>query len=159
MNRSYRLSTALDVDDLLMECVPYAIRLANEKYHFDPPITIYEKSTWGPLGSRIDTIYEAKTDSVVTIQEVPAKLTWWQQTRLHLANIMLWVLGIAAIYGGGLGNVIDRVRLGYVVDMIEVDFIDFPVFNVADCFITCGAIALIFHLVFFNKAFWKDEKK
>lgn len=48
---------------------------------------------------RIDTIYEAKTDSVVTIQEVPAKLTWWQQTRLHLANIMLWVLGIAAIYG------------------------------------------------------------
>jgi hypothetical protein len=48
---------------------------------------------------RIDTIYEAKTDSVVTIQEVPAKLTWWQQTRLHLANIMLYVLGIAAIYG------------------------------------------------------------
>jgi hypothetical protein len=48
---------------------------------------------------RIDTIYEAKTDSVVTIQEVPAKLTWWQQTRLHLANIMLWLLGIGAIYG------------------------------------------------------------
>ena len=48
---------------------------------------------------RIDTIYQAKTDSVVTIQEVPAKLTWWQQTRLHLANIMLWVLCIAAIYG------------------------------------------------------------
>jgi hypothetical protein len=48
---------------------------------------------------RIDTIYEAKTDSVVTIQEVPAKLTWWQQTLLHLANIMLYVLGIAAIYG------------------------------------------------------------
>lgn len=48
---------------------------------------------------RIDTIYEAKTDSVVTIQEVPAELTWWQQTRLHLANIMLWLLGIGAIYG------------------------------------------------------------
>ena len=48
---------------------------------------------------RIDTIYEAKTDSVVTIQEVPAKLTWWQQMRLHLANIILYVLGIAAIYG------------------------------------------------------------
>jgi len=66
---------------------------------------------------------------------------------------------IAAIYGGGLGNMIDRVRFGYVVDMIETRFIEFPVFNVADCFITCGCIALIFHLVFFNKAFWKEEKK
>ena len=66
---------------------------------------------------------------------------------------------IIAIYGGGLGNMIDRVRLGYVVDMIETKFINFPVFNVADCFITCGCIALIAHLVLFNKAFWKEEKK
>ena len=63
---------------------------------------------------------------------------------------------IAAIYGGGLGNMIDRLRLGYVVDMIEVEFMDFAVFNVADCFITCGCIALIVHLAFFNKEFWKD---
>ena len=53
---------------------------------------------------------------------------------------------------------IDRLRLGYVVDMIAVDFMEFPVFNVADCFITCGCIALIVHLVFFNKGFWKDKK-
>ena len=66
---------------------------------------------------------------------------------------------LAAIYGGALGNVIDRVRLGYVVDMICVDFMDFPVFNVADCFITCGCALLLVHLIFFNKAFWKDEKK
>ena len=66
---------------------------------------------------------------------------------------------IAAIYGGGLGNMIDRLRLGFVVDMIEVDFMNFPVCNVADCFITCGCILLIVHLVFFNKEFWKDEKK
>ncbi len=66
---------------------------------------------------------------------------------------------IAAIYGGGLGNMIDRVRLGYVVDMIETEFMEFPVFNVADCFITCGCIALMVHLVFWNKAFWKEDKK
>ena len=63
---------------------------------------------------------------------------------------------IAAVYGGGLGNMIDRVRMGYVVDMIETTFIEFPVFNVADCFITCGCIALMVHLILFNKAFWKD---
>lgn len=65
---------------------------------------------------------------------------------------------IAAIYGGGIGNMIDRVRFGYVVDMISVDFMDFAVFNVADSFITCGCIAMIVSLIFFNKKFWKDEK-
>ena len=65
---------------------------------------------------------------------------------------------IASVYAGGLGNMIDRVRFGYVVDMIETRFMDFPVFNVADCFITCGCIILIISL-FFNKEFWKEEKK
>lgn len=76
---------------------------------------------------------------------------------MPFAGFERWCL--AAVYGGALGNVIDRVRFGYVVDMICVDFINFPVFNVADCFITCGCILLLIHLVFFNKTFWKDEKK
>ena len=66
---------------------------------------------------------------------------------------------IASIYAGGLGNVIDRIRMGYVVDMVQVEFINFPIFNLADCFITCGCICLIAHMVFFNKAFWKEEKE
>ena len=66
---------------------------------------------------------------------------------------------IAAVYGGGLGNMIDRVRLGYVVDMLETKFVVFPVFNVADCFITCGCILIMISLIFFNKEFWKEEKK
>ena len=63
---------------------------------------------------------------------------------------------LVTIWAGGLGNMIDRVRLGYVVDMIEVEFIRFPVFNVADCYITCGCVLLIAHLILFNKAFWKN---
>ena len=66
---------------------------------------------------------------------------------------------IAAIYAGGLGNMIDRVRQGYVVDMIQTQFMEFPVFNVADCFITCGCIALMISLCLFHKDFWKDDKK
>ena len=77
--------------------------------------------------------------------------------RLPFTTTERWL--IAAIYGGGVGNMIDRVRFGYVVDMIAVDFMDFAVFNVADCFITCGCILLMAHLVFFNKAFWKEDKK
>ena len=62
MDRKFRLSTALDVDDLLMECVPYAIRLANEKYQFDPPLSIYEVDRWGKLGTRADVIFEFFND-------------------------------------------------------------------------------------------------
>ena len=64
---------------------------------------------------------------------------------------------IAGVYGGGLGNMIDRARLGYVVDMIRTEFIEFPVFNVADCFICCGCVLLIVRMLI-NKKFWKDEK-
>ena len=77
--------------------------------------------------------------------------------KMGFTNFERWC--IAAIYAGGLGNMIDRVRMGFVVDMIEVEFMNFPVFNVADCFITCGCIAMLVSLVFFNKGFWKDEKK
>ena len=63
MNKKYKLSTALDVDDILMECTSYAIRLANEKHQFDPPMTIYEKDRWGITGKRIDTIYPYFSDA------------------------------------------------------------------------------------------------
>lgn len=56
------MSTALDVDDLLLECIPYAIELANEKYRFDPPLTIYEVDRWGKLGTRADVIFEFFND-------------------------------------------------------------------------------------------------
>ena len=48
-----------------------------------------------------DTIYQSKRDSipypVEVVKEVPAKLTWWQQTRLHMANIVLWLLALLAV--------------------------------------------------------------
>lgn len=48
-----------------------------------------------------DTLYQSKTDSipypVEVVKEVPAQLTWWQQTRLHLANILLWLLALLAV--------------------------------------------------------------
>ncbi len=79
----------------------------------------------------------------------------YRKKAMPFTNLERWC--IAAIYGGGLGNMIDRIRLGYVVDMLETRFMDFPVFNVADCFITCGCILLIAHLVLFNRDFWKEK--
>lgn len=62
MSKRFRMSTALDIDDLLMECIPYAIKLANDKYHFNPPITIHEVDKWGKLGTRADVIFEFFND-------------------------------------------------------------------------------------------------
>lgn len=60
---------------------------------------------------------------------------------------MLYAISLSAIISGGIGNMIDRVALGYVVDFIDVQFIDFAVFNVADCFVTVGAVGLIILLI------------
>ena len=60
------------------------------------------------------------------------------------------------LFRSGIGNLIDRVRLGYVVDMLDTMFMDFPVFNVADVFVVCGTVcALIYYLAFYSKS---DEK-
>ncbi len=48
---------------------------------------------------------------------------------------------------GGVGNLVDRIRLGYVVDFLEPTFINFAVFNFADCLITVGAVMLIVYLI------------
>ena len=81
----------------------------------------------------------------------------FSKKRLPLKNFERWC--IVAVFAGGLGNMIDRLRFGYVVDMIKTEFMNFPVFNVADSFITCGCILLLVHLFFFNREFWKDDKK
>jgi len=87
-----------------------------------------------------------------------AGIVWeFSCNRLGFTTFERWC--VVAVFAGGLGNMIDRIRLGYVVDMIEVEFIRFPVFNVADCFITCGCILLLVHLFFLNRDFWKDGKK
>ena len=61
-----------------------------------------------------------------------------------------WLLSVslAAVLGGGIGNMIDRVLAGYVVDFLDVLFMDFAVFNVADIFVTCGSVALGVYIVF-----------
>lgn len=55
----------------------------------------------------------------------------------------LEAVSLALVFSGGLGNAFDRLTMGYVVDFINCNFIDFPVFDIADIGVTCG-IALFF---------------
>ena len=59
-------------------------------------------------------------------------------------------LSLAFILGGGIGNMIDRIALGYVVDFIDFRLINFAVFNVADSFVCVGAALLIIYVLFID---------
>ena len=55
------------------------------------------------------------------------------------------------IIGGAIGNLIDRIRLGYVIDMIELTFMKFAIFNVADCFVSVGMVLFIVYVFSLHK--------
>ncbi len=67
---------------------------------------------------------------------------------------LYWSLGVIA--AGGIGNLVDRIAYGYVVDFIEPIFVDFAVFNIADCAVTCGAVSLVAYMIV---DIIKDSKK
>lgn len=73
----------------------------------------------------------------------------WLTSRIDYISVVL-------IAAGGFGNIIDRVFRGYVIDYIEVLFVDFYIFNFADCLITCAAFTIIFYQVY---CLIKDRKK
>ncbi|MCQ8260040.1 signal peptidase II [Streptococcus suis] len=73
--------------------------------------------------------------TIVTIAAVTS-LIWYYVKQIKGS---LWTLfSLALMIAGALGNFIDRIRLGYVVDMFHLDFISFPVFNVADMCLSVG---------------------
>ncbi len=75
----------------------------------------------------------------------------------------LYGVSIALVISGGIGNMIDRIALGYVVDFLKFAFINFPVFNVADSFVCIGAglliLAMILDVIKEAKAKKSGEKK
>ncbi|WP_057490292.1 signal peptidase II [Streptococcus orisasini] len=70
----------------------------------------------------------------------------------YIQSDNVWLLaGLILIISGGIGNFIDRLRLGYVVDMVHLDFVDFAIFNAADTYLSIGVLLLIV-------ALWREEK-
>lgn len=79
---------------------------------------------------------------VITIAALAVMLILLKKNR----NDRLFAWALTLMIGGTLGNFFDRLRLGYVVDMFTLDFMNFPIFNVADCALTIGVILLIIAL-------------
>ncbi len=68
----------------------------------------------------------------------------------------LFLLAAAFVIGGGIGNLIDRLRMGAVVDFFDFCLINFPIFNVADCFVVIGAILMGIYCI---REEWKERKQ
>lgn len=56
-------------------------------------------------------------------------------------------MSVCMIFAGAVGNFVDRIRFGYVVDFIDVNLFDFPIFNMADCFVCIGTFMLAMYLL------------
>ena len=68
-----------------------------------------------------------------------------------------FTIGLSLILAGAIGNFIDRIRLGYVVDMFQTEFMNFPIFNVADSVLVVGVACIFIYLILEEKAV-KDGK-
>lgn len=100
------------------------------------------------------SILENHTWLLTVLSAVIVLVIAWLMLKHFFAN---WVgtLSAVLIMAGGVGNLIDRCVFKYVTDMIQTTFMDFPVFNFADCCITVGVVLLVIYVLFFCK----DEKK
>lgn len=81
-------------------------------------------------------------------------IVYYMQTQGR--NDKKFAFALSLILGGAIGNFIDRLLLKYVVDMIRLEFIDFPIFNVADMALTMGVAFMILYL-FYDE--WKEHKQ
>ena len=108
----------------------------------------YVENTGAAFGMMKNARWVFMITSTLAIIAILGYMIWRsyiQKDKLH------WMegLSLAFIVGGGIGNMIDRTVLGYVVDMIDVRLIHFAVFNVADSFVCVGAGLMILYLIVF----------
>lgn len=89
---------------------------------------------WGMLSGRMGLFF------VISLIMI-SYLIWLIYKNRHRSSWALFIYGL--LLGGTLGNFMDRLRLGYVVDMFHLTFIEFPVFNVADACLSVGIVALV----------------
>lgn len=83
-------------------------------------------------------------------------LVFYQYRMIRSKGSPMFIMSLSFIIGGALGNMLDRLRLGYVVDFFDFRLINFAIFNVADSFIVIGAILLMIMILIEEKG--KNEK-
>lgn len=97
-------------------------------------------------------IMSGKTGLLTVMTILILILMLWFYVRIPQTKRFLPLqLIVVFITAGAVGNLIDRIVFGYVTDFIYFELIDFPVFNIADCYITVSSFLLLFLVLFFYK--------
>lgn len=78
---------------------------------------------------------------------------------MSLRRSKLFVVSVGLFVAGGIGNLIDRIRLGYVVDMFEIKLFDFAIFNVADICVTTAFVLLMIYGIFIEPKIEKAKSE
>ena len=112
----------------------------------------YTENTGAAFGMLKDSRWVFMVVSAAAIILIPIVIALYAK-RYPFACICL-----AMILGGGIGNMIDRVMLGYVIDFIDFRLIHFAIFNGADSFVTVGEFMLIIYMIYVFAAEAKAEK-
>ena len=112
----------------------------------------YVENTGAAFGMMKDSRWVFMVTSTLAIVGILVYMFWKRPTNKMLC------LSLSLIVGGGIGNMIDRTALGYVVDMIDLRLINFAVFNVADSFVCVGAGLMILYLILDMIREAKEEK-
>lgn len=109
----------------------------------------------------VEIIYVKNTGAAFSFMSGRVSLLAIVSIVFCIAAVVYWIVkkprhyvmctAVAMMFAGALGNAIDRISLGFVIDFIRVTFIDFPVFNIADIAITSGAALLIIYEIFFDR--------
>ncbi|MDO4503100.1 MAG: signal peptidase II [Coriobacteriia bacterium] len=146
----------------VLVCVALAVLLADQlsKHHFD---------SWFPVGAHMGGpflglfqftlvhnqgaawgLFSGSMVPLGIFSLVVCALILVYLFKLEPESSLPEVLGLSLVFAGGIGNAIDRFMTGYVVDFIDVTFMDFPVFNIADIGVTCGIVLFLVSFIVFG---------
>lgn len=113
---------------------------------------VFVKNTGAAFSIFHDKTWMLSVVSVVFCAAVIVFMVWKRPAHFLLR------CSLGLMFAGALGNAIDRIFRGFVIDYIKLTFINFPIFNLADICITIGAVLLIIYALFFDKETVKKDR-
>ncbi|WP_027108453.1 signal peptidase II [Lacticigenium naphthae] len=139
----FLLALAIVVTDQISKIYTVATLDLHEVYTIIPDILSFtyiqnDGAAWSILEGQMIFFYLITSIVIITLVYYLVK---------HYKESQLFSIALAFLLGGAIGNFIDRILYQYVIDMIRVDFISFPIFNIADSALTIGVGLMIIHLI------------
>lgn len=123
---------------------------------------------FGELPFVADFIYVKNTGAAFSLLSGNTGILSAVSVLFCIAAAVFWIVkkpehgllrgAVAMLFAGALGNAIDRIVYGFVVDFISIKWFNFPVFNIADIAIVLGAVAAVIYVFFFDKTEDPKEK-